>query len=84
MAAAAVPIMLGLQAYQTYKSLTDKPQAPTLPTAPKPLDTSSAASMAARQKRKASSAYGMRSTLLTGPAGVTAAPPVQRQTLLGS
>lgn len=75
----------GLVGDSLYKSFTDKgPAAPALPSAPPPVDPSAAVRAGAAQRKKAASAYGARSTLLTGPAGITAPPPVTRKTLLGS
>lgn len=71
-----------------YKSLTDKgPAKPALPPAP-PVDTSvadasSAAAAGARARKAALVTSSRRDTLLTGPMGLAAPPPVTRKTLLG-
>lgn len=83
--AAATAIMLGLAGVSAAQSIFSKgPSAPTLPSAPAPVDPASAVSAGAAQRKKAASTFSARSTLLTGPAGVTAPPPVTRKTLLGS
>lgn len=62
------------------------PELPAIPEPPPPLsqDRGDITRARLRQRRKSIGGQGRRSTLLTGPQGLTDPAPVQRKTLLGS
>lgn len=61
----------------------EPPKPPRAPQLPPAVDPQQADAAAARARRRALSAGGRSSTILTGPGGLTEPAPGQRKTLLG-
>lgn len=88
--AALTAAIVGLAAATTAHAFMQKPakmpQLPTMPAAPadtRTADASASQAAATQARKRAASSPGRRSTLLTGPAGLTSEAPATRKTLLG-